>query len=104
MTTSQTTIHLLPGFFSEGEQVLVEHGSLTASTFRYASGVCGLRMKNELGQVEMLPFQGQQIWRAEFLGRDLTMKSMFSEPVPTRQFLDTYGGFLLPCRATGVGR
>ena len=103
MPTSQTIIHLHPDFFSGREQVLVEHGSLAASKFRYASGVCGLRMKNDLGQLEMLPFQGQQIWRAEFLGRDLTMKSMFSEPVPTRQFLDTYGGFLLHCGATAMG-
>jgi hypothetical protein len=103
MTTAQTLLHLHPDFFSEREQVLVEHGSLTAATVRYPSGVCGLRMKNDLGQLEMLPFQGQQIWRAEFLGRNLTMKSMFRDPVPTRQFLDTYGGFLLHCGATAMG-
>jgi hypothetical protein len=40
----------------------------------------------------MLPFQGQQIWDAWFDERRLTMRSMFPEPKPTREYLDTYGG------------
>jgi hypothetical protein len=51
----------------------------------------------------MLPFQGQQVWSAEFGGRNLTMKSMFAEPCPTREYLHTYGGFLLHCGATAMG-
>jgi len=50
-----------------------------------------------------LPFQGQQVWSAEFGGRNLTMKSMFAEPRPTREYLHTYGGFLLHCGATAMG-
>jgi hypothetical protein len=65
--------------------------------------VCGLRLKNELGQLVLLPFQGQQIWSAEFGGRNLTMKTIFDEPQPTRSYLDTYGGFLLHCGATAMG-
>jgi hypothetical protein len=90
-------------FFTEREKTLVEHGSLAAAAFRFDSGVCGLRLSNELGHLVMLPFQGQQIWSAEFGGRNLTMKSMFAEPRPTREYLETYGGFLLHCGVTAMG-
>jgi hypothetical protein len=99
----ETIIHLSPGAFTERERPLVEHSSLAASAFRYNNGVCALRLKNEQGELVMLPFQGQQIWSAEFGGRNLTMKSMFSQPRPTQTYLETYGGFLLHCGATAMG-
>ena len=101
---TETILHLTPAFFSERERVLVEHGPLTASAFRYDSGVVALRLKNELGELVMLPFQGQQIWSAEFGGRDLTMKSMFSQPTATRSYLENYGGFPAPLRRDRDGR
>jgi hypothetical protein len=75
----------------------------TASSFRYQSGVCALRLKNALGELVTLPFQGQQIWDATLCGRRLTMKSMFDQPYPVRDFLSTFGGFLLHCGATAMG-
>jgi len=96
-------IHIAPEFFTGREKTLVESGPLSASTFRFDSGVCGLRLKNESGSLVLLPFQGQQVWSAEFGGRNLTMKSMFAEPCPTREYLHTYGGFLLHCGATAMG-
>src|SRR5688572_8320292 len=81
MTRSETVIHLSPPLFTEKERPLIEAGPLSASVFRFATGVCGLRLKNELGQLVLLPYQGQQIWLAEFRGRTLTMKSMFLSPV-----------------------
>jgi hypothetical protein len=99
----QTTIQLQPYFFTEAEQTLAEYEGLTASIFRYRSGVCGLRLSNQLGQMIMLPFQGQQIWHLEFYKRTLTMKSMFNQPYPTTEYLKTYGGFLLHCGATAMG-
>jgi hypothetical protein len=103
MTPSETRINLAPQFFTERERPLVEHGVLSASTFLFDSGVCGLRLRNELGQLVLLPFQGQQIWSAEFGGRNLTMKSMVAEPDPAREFLGTFGGFLVHCGATAMG-
>jgi hypothetical protein len=100
---TQTTIHLAPSFFGERKRTLVEHGPLSASTFCFGSGVCGIRLSNELGHLVLLPFQGQQIWDASFGGRTLTMVSMFDEPQPTREYLDTYGGFLIHCGATAMG-
>ncbi|MCP4542381.1 MAG: DUF4432 family protein [Chloroflexi bacterium] len=103
LTRSETIIIITPQFFTEREKTLVEHGVLTAAVFRFDSGVCGLRLSNELGHLVMLPFQGQQIWSAEFGGRNLTMKSMFTDPRPTREYLGTYGGFLIHCGATAMG-
>jgi hypothetical protein len=100
---SETVINITSQFFSERERTLVEHASLAASTFLFESGVPGLRLRNELGELVMLPFQGQQIWSAAFGGRNLTMKSMFVEPRPTREYLETYGGFLVHCGATAMG-
>ncbi len=98
-----TKITLKPGMFAEHEQTLVEHGSLSASTFRFSTGVCGLRIRNAKGELVLLPFQGQQIWSVSFLGRNLTMKSMFDEPRATRDYLGTYGAFLLHCGASSMG-
>ena len=100
---SKTVINITPQFFAERERILVEHASLSACTFLFESGVCGLRLRSELGELVMLPFQGQQIWSAEFGGRNLTMRSMFAEPRPTREYLETYGGFLIHCGATAMG-
>jgi hypothetical protein len=99
----ETRFHLMPELFAERERVVLEHGPLAASAFRFASGVCGLRLKNELGELTLLPFQGQQIWSAAFYGRELTMKSMFEAPRPTHHYLETYGGFLLHCGVTAMG-
>ncbi|MEM7347723.1 MAG: DUF4432 family protein, partial [Chloroflexota bacterium] len=71
--------------------------------FLYETGVCGLRLSNQIGQITLLPFQGQQIWHAEFHEHVLTMKSMFEQPYPTTEFLNTYGGFLIHCGATAMG-
>jgi hypothetical protein len=103
MSHNLTRIYLSPSLFTEHERPLVEHGPLKASAFRYESSVSGLRLENECGRLVLLPFQGQQIWSAEFGGRVLTMKSMFAEPRPTRSYLETYGGFLVHCGATAMG-
>jgi hypothetical protein len=99
----ETIIHLAKAMFSPKEQVLVEFAGLTASTFTYESGVLALRIKNKRGEIIMLPYQGQQIWSASFDGRDLTMRSMFSQPKLTTEYLQTYGGFLLHCGFTAMG-
>ncbi len=101
--SKEITVNLNPHFFRETEKTLVEYEGLSASIFRFSSGVCGVRIKNELGQVILLPFQGQQIWDAEFEGHTLTMKSMFDEPRSTQDYLMTYGGFMLHCGATAMG-
>ncbi|MEZ4863352.1 MAG: DUF4432 family protein [Caldilineaceae bacterium] len=103
MTNHQSTIHLSPTFFDEKERTLVAAGSLSATIFRYATGVPAVRLSNGQGELIMLPFQGQQIWSATLGGRNITMKSMFDQPYLTRDYLGNYGGFLLHCGATAMG-
>jgi Domain of unknown function (DUF4432) len=99
----ESIIHLQPSFFAESEKILVEHAGLTASSFLYPSGVHAIRLQNNLGQMTVLPFQGQQIWHLEFFGRTLTMQSMFEGPQRGAPYLQTYGAFLLHCGASAMG-
>ena len=101
--TTETTIHLHPAFFGEAARPLLESGELAAAAFTFASGVPALRLSNAVGSIVLLPFQGQQIWDAQFHGRTLTMRSMFDQPYPDVEYLRTYGGFLLHCGATAMG-
>lgn len=98
-----TTIHLQKNFFTEAEKTLAEFNGLTASMFMFDSGVHAVRLKNSVGEMVVLPFQGQQVWDAQFYGRTLTMQSMFDQPYPTQAYLNTYGGFVLHCGATAMG-
>ena len=103
MATEMIVIDLGQLHFPGAEKKLAHHGALTASIFRYPSGVAALRLRNGAGMVTLLPYHGQQIWDAEFLGRTLTMRSMFDAPVDTTDYLGNYGAFFLHCGATAMG-
>ena len=103
MIENPITLHLRPEHFTQAPTVLATFGGLTATCFRYASGVAGLTIANDAGLIELLPFQGQQIWDAVFFGRRLTMGSMFDEPLPTQNYLSTYGAFFIHCGVTAMG-
>jgi hypothetical protein len=47
---------------------------LQANASRFKTGVAAVSLENKYGNCVCLPFQGQQIWRMNMLGRDLTMK------------------------------
>jgi hypothetical protein len=89
--------------FGEKERPLAEGGGFAITTYRYESGIAALKVKNRRGEIIVLPFNGHQIWRAAFDGRDLTMKSMFDEPVANVPYLETYGAFFIHCGATRIG-
>jgi Domain of unknown function (DUF4432) len=89
--------------FNRAETVLAEHGAITVSTLRYASGVAALRITNKVGEIIFLPYHGQQIWDAKFYGRRLTMRSMFDDPTSSTDYLSNYGAFMLHCGATAMG-
>ncbi len=103
MPSDHVAINLVPGQFTDAENGLATYEGLKASVYRYRTGVLGLRIANDVGHIALLPFQGQQIWDAEFFGRRLTMRSMFDEPVATEDYLRNYGAFLLHCGATAMG-
>ena len=100
---TEMKVNLRAADFTAAETVLAEGRSLSASIFRYPSGVAALRIRNSVGEVILLPFHGQQIWDATFHGRRLTMRSMFDEPVATTSYLHNYGAFFLHCGATAMG-
>lgn len=104
MTDGDTAVlELSPATFSDRETEIARWRGFSATAFRYPGGVAGLRIGNAVGHVDLLPFQGQQIWDAHFHGRRLTMRSMFDAPVATRDYLGNYGGFFLHCGATAMG-
>jgi hypothetical protein len=98
-----TRFHLQKSLFGEKEKTILEHGRLRASAFAFGSGVEAVRITSSRGEIVMLPFQGQQIWSAAFDGRELTMRSMFAEPALTRDYLATYGAFLVHCGISAMG-
>jgi hypothetical protein len=89
--------------FYNGETVLVDGQGLSATTFVYPSGVKAVRLRHPSADVILLPYQGQQIWSAVFSGRELAMRSMFSEPQAERDVLHNLARFLLHCGVTGIG-
>lgn len=96
-------IYLKKEIFGEKEFLLVENGSMKATAFRYSTGIEAVKVENKKGYFIILPFKGQQIWRVHFLGKDLQMKTMMEEPVPTKEYLKTYGAFLLHCGIAAFG-
>ena len=101
--TGHTSINLNAVSFEAGESIIAEAGGMTASVFRYASGIAALRIRNRVGEIVCLPYQGQQIHDAAFHGRRLTMRSMFGDPLPASTYLGNSGGFLVHCGATAMG-
>lgn len=99
----RVVINLRESFFGEKERVLVEHEGLAVSLFRFDSGVEAVRVRNSRGEMTVLPFHGQQVWDARFDGRILTMKSMFTQPLQTRDYLGNYSGFVIHCGASAMG-
>lgn len=95
---------LTPKMFSDREHLILENGSMKAYTFLFSTGVCGIRVENENGYIIVLPFQGQQIWRVNFLDHELVMRTSFDEPRKPEHFLSTYGGFLVHCGIEAMGK
>ena len=68
-------VNLTEAMFARHEAELLIAGDIAVTTFRYASGVAALRIRSPRVELIVLPFKGQQIWRAVFDGVDVTMKS-----------------------------
>jgi hypothetical protein len=89
--------------FRGKERTICEINGLRAVSFLFDSGVHALRLESTTGHIVVLPWQGQQVWDAVFRGRRLTMATVFPEPVPTVNLLDSYGAFLYHCGALRMG-
>jgi hypothetical protein len=77
--------------FGEKEREAARYGGLTASQFRYDTGIEAIRLSNARGSVVVLPYMGQIVWSANFDGVELAMQSMFREPRPAKVIVETYG-------------
>jgi len=96
-------INIYRSFFTDGERELLTIGSMKVTAFRYSTGTEALKVENNKGFFIILPFQGQQIWRANFLGKELGMITSIKEPIPNTDFLKTYGGFIYHCGICAFG-
>lgn len=89
--------------FGSQPVTLLQSQGMYAHVFRYSTGIEALTISTPAGEATFLPFKGQQVWNARFLGRRLTMRSMFEEPQPTDDYLASYGAFLIHCGITAIG-
>ncbi len=87
-------IVLKKGYFTGVRHRIYESGEFFAETWRYPSGVEALTLGNSRGYITVLPYMGQMVWDAVFDGVDLTMKNMFSQPLPASTIIGTYGCYL----------
>lgn len=99
---SFTKVFLNPSFFKDRPFELLKDGDFCATTFLYETGVAGLQITNGMFRMVVLPYMGQQIWFAEYMGLPLTQKSIFDMPQNTTQFGDNYGALLLHCGLTNI--
>lgn len=91
---SQADVLLRRSFFGDAEQVLLAYAGLSASLFRYRTGIDAVRLSNGRGHVVVLPYMGQIVWDAVFDGVKLGMHSMFREPRSATTIVDTYGALM----------
>ena len=77
--------------FGEREREIASLGGLTATAYRYDTGVEAIRLGNARGGVTVLPYFGQMVWDASFDGVQLAMQSMFPAPRPAKSIVETYG-------------
>ena len=100
----QSKIYLYERYFTEKEMPLFSQGELKASLFTYSTGVKAVKIQNSKGSATLLPYMGQMVWRCDFNGRELTMKTPFDEPIQAKvTYSETYGCFLMHCGLTAMG-
>lgn len=80
--------------FAQADRTFLRYGSLSATLFRYPTGVEAIRLANARGHVIVLPYLGQMVWRARFDGVELAMDSMFDIPRPAQTIIEAYGCLL----------
>ena len=87
------TIPLHKEHFTKQKQLIAHSNNFEVNAFVFNSGIEALEIKNNQGHLIVLPFLGQIIWDAKFLGIDMCMKNMFSEPKKSNGIIGTYGCF-----------
>lgn len=97
-------INLSNFVFTDKPITIASEGEFKVVGFRYSTGVEALRVSNRRGSFTILPWMGQMIWRCDFDGRELTMKSMYEKPNDCKAcFNESYGCFMMHCGLTAMG-
>ena len=97
-------INLASFQFADKPTLLAEDGEFKVMAFRYSTGVAALRVSNSRGGFTILPWMGQMVWRCDFDGLELTMKSIYDEPRECSVcFEECYGCFIMHCGLTAMG-
>lgn len=97
-------INVYEHYFTESEKEICSFKSLSATLFTYKTGVKAIKIKNSKGSATILPYMGQMVWRADFNGVELAMKSIYSDPIPvTGSYSGSYGCFIMHCGLTAMG-
>ena len=100
----QSKFYLSERFFTEKETTVFKNGQLEASLFTYSTGVKAVKIKNSKGSATLLPYMGQMVWRCDFNGYEMAMKTPFEEPIQAKNvFSETYGCFVMHCGLTAMG-
>jgi monosaccharide-transporting ATPase len=97
------TIPLSAQQWAGGAQSIVHTPEFALSALPTTTGVRLLRIEGDLGRIDLLPFQGHQIWDAVLGGRRLTMRSVFDEPQPVDSYLDNAGAYFVHCGGSAMG-
>lgn len=79
--------------FHSYERDIIVSDEFKVTSFKYNSGIEAIKIENSLGHLVILPFMGQMIWDAQFMGENLCMENMFSEPKISNEVVGTYGCF-----------
>lgn len=84
-------------------RLLVEADGVRVEAFTFASGIEALDIDAGALNLVVLPFRGQQVWRARAFGRDLTMRSTFEDPVASDDYLEGNGAYFIHCGGSAMG-
>ena len=83
---------------------LLKSGNVSVEAFKYQSGVEALKVDNGILSFVILPYEGQQIWRLTYRGREISMQSKaVTIPVLSDNFGDCYTPFLMHCGFSAMG-
>lgn len=84
---------LINSCFQSIKQTLLESDEFKVESWCYPQNIAAIRISNSKGYIELLPFYGQMIWDANFLGVSLKMENMYQAPRMGKEIIDTYGCF-----------
>ena len=88
---SKYEISLERSYFTQISKMVLKSEEMSAELFSYDTGVEAIRLRNQRGEVVVLPYLGQMIWSSTMDQVPLQMGSHIQKPRMTSDLLATYG-------------